>query len=299
MCRLRPSSSRGRSFRCGQAQCPSCRIGRAARCTPLAPSIETGPAPSPERRSPMPRQTAADFAPEVLQLFDQYVHGASRPPRLPRRRAQVRRRRHDGGGLLEALSPNFAEAQQVATDDPRIAAEHVEFDSPQGYGKVRGYLVKPAKAAGKLPRRARRSTRTAGSTRTSRTSRAASRSRATSRSRPTRCSRSAATRATRTRRASCSRKLDQAKRARTSSPPRAASRRAPDVQRPDRRGRLLLGRRHGQLPRHAVARPRRRRAVLRHRAALEDVPKIKAPLLLHFADNDERINAPGRPTRPR
>jgi carboxymethylenebutenolidase len=60
------------------------------------------------------------------------------------------------GGLtaaafLEALSPRFAEAQQVAKTDPRIKAESVEFPSPQGYGKGRGYLVMPAKAAAKLP----------------------------------------------------------------------------------------------------------------------------------------------------
>ena len=53
--------------------------------------------------------------------------------------------------LLEQLSPKFAEAQQVAKDDPRLKAEFVEVPSPQGYGKIRGYLVRPAKAAGKLP----------------------------------------------------------------------------------------------------------------------------------------------------
>jgi carboxymethylenebutenolidase len=54
-------------------------------------------------------------------------------------------------GLLASLSPRFAEARQVATDDPRIDARHVEFDSPEGYGKGRGYLVRPAAADGPLP----------------------------------------------------------------------------------------------------------------------------------------------------
>ena len=49
--------------------------------------------------------------------------------------------------LLEALSPRFAEAEQVAKTDPRIKAESVEFPSPQGYGTGRGYLVRPASAA--------------------------------------------------------------------------------------------------------------------------------------------------------
>ena len=53
--------------------------------------------------------------------------------------------------MLEALRPNYAMAQQVAKNDPRIKAEFVEYDSPQGNGKIKGYLVRPAKASGKLP----------------------------------------------------------------------------------------------------------------------------------------------------
>ncbi len=99
----------------------------------------------------MPRQTAADFDPEVLQLFDQYVHGG-----LSRRGFLDGASRYAVGGvtavgLLEALSPNFAAAQQVAPADPRITATTLAFDSPKGYGKASGYLVKPAKAAGDLP----------------------------------------------------------------------------------------------------------------------------------------------------
>jgi carboxymethylenebutenolidase len=54
-------------------------------------------------------------------------------------------------GLLEALNPRFAEAQQIADNDPRIKAEYVEYDSPQGNGRLRGYLVKPAQISGTLP----------------------------------------------------------------------------------------------------------------------------------------------------
>ena len=99
----------------------------------------------------MPRQTAADFEPEVLKLFDQYVHGA-----LSRRGFLDGASRYAVGGatavgLLEALSPNFAAAQQVAPGDPRITATTFAFDSPKGYGKASGYLVKPAKASGDIP----------------------------------------------------------------------------------------------------------------------------------------------------
>jgi carboxymethylenebutenolidase len=53
--------------------------------------------------------------------------------------------------LLEALNPRFAEAQQIKVDDPRITAKYVEYPSPSGYGKLRGYLVQPAHFTGKLP----------------------------------------------------------------------------------------------------------------------------------------------------
>ena len=51
--------------------------------------------------------------------------------------------------LLDALSPKFAEAQQVKKDDARLETSSVEFPSPQGSGTARGYLVRPANSAGK------------------------------------------------------------------------------------------------------------------------------------------------------
>jgi carboxymethylenebutenolidase len=95
--------------------------------------------------------TAQDFHPEVLKLFDQYVHGF-----IARRDFLARASKFTLGvvtaeGLLQALSPRFAEAQQVKPDDNRIVTSYVEHDSPNGYGKVRGYLAKPANAKGKLP----------------------------------------------------------------------------------------------------------------------------------------------------
>jgi carboxymethylenebutenolidase len=98
----------------------------------------------------MTRKTADDFDPEVLKLFDQYVHG-----QIDRRAFLSSAARYAIGGataasLLAALSPSFA-AQMVAPDDARIKARYAEYPSPQGYGKLRGYLVQPANARGKLP----------------------------------------------------------------------------------------------------------------------------------------------------
>lgn len=89
----------------------------------------------------MARLTAKDFDPQVLKLFDKYVHG-----QLSRRDFIAA----TGAGLLATLAPSFA-APLVAADDKRLKAGFVEYPSPQGYGTLRGYLVQPAAAKGKLP----------------------------------------------------------------------------------------------------------------------------------------------------
>ncbi len=99
----------------------------------------------------MERKNAGDFPPEVMKLFDGYVHG-----RIDRREFLDRAARFAVGAftataMLEALKPNFAWAQQVAKDDPRIRTRYLEYDSPQGHGRMRGYLAQPAKATGRLP----------------------------------------------------------------------------------------------------------------------------------------------------
>jgi carboxymethylenebutenolidase len=97
--------------------------------------------------SDSPPTRASDFPPEVLSLFDKYVHNL-----IDRRAFLDGAAKFAVGGLtaagfLEALSPRFAEAQQVSRSDPRIKAEYLEFPSPQGNGKGRGYLVHPAELA--------------------------------------------------------------------------------------------------------------------------------------------------------
>jgi carboxymethylenebutenolidase len=99
----------------------------------------------------MDRKTASDFDQELLNLYDDYAHG-----RLDRRGFIDQASRFVVGGVtgaavLELLSPNYAWAQQVAKDDPRIESAYVEYDSPQGGGKMRGLLVIPKNRDGKLP----------------------------------------------------------------------------------------------------------------------------------------------------
>src|SRR6202795_1885855 len=99
----------------------------------------------------MERKKASDFPPEVLKLFDGYVHGM-----LSRREFLDRAARFAVGGftaaaMLESLRPNYAFAQQVAKDDARIKTEYLTYPSPQGSETMRGYYARPAKPEGKLP----------------------------------------------------------------------------------------------------------------------------------------------------
>jgi len=99
----------------------------------------------------MTRLTAHDFQPEVLQLFDRYVHGD-----LSRRGFLDAAARYAGSaaaaaGLLAALSPQFAQAQVVAANDARIQTRRQSFPSPDGNGQVSGYLAQPAGKNAKLP----------------------------------------------------------------------------------------------------------------------------------------------------
>jgi carboxymethylenebutenolidase len=102
-------------------------------------------------RSLMYRMKAGDFDQELLNLFDQYVHG-----QIDRRGFLDRATKFAIGGmtapmLLEALSPRFAEAQQVKKDDPRLKTQTLEYPSPQGSGTMKGYFALPANVKGKLP----------------------------------------------------------------------------------------------------------------------------------------------------
>ncbi len=99
----------------------------------------------------MERKKASDYPQELLNLFDLYVHGE-----IGRRDFLEGAKKFAVGGLTamaiwESLRPNYAWAQQVPKDDSRIHAEYATVPSPEGNGNIRGYFVRPANAAGKLP----------------------------------------------------------------------------------------------------------------------------------------------------
>ena len=97
----------------------------------------------------MERKRASDYPHDLLDLFDKYVHGV-----IDRRGFLAGATRFAVGGLttamlLDELSPKFAEAQQVPPDDKRLATETLEYPSPKGSVKMKGYLARPANAKGK------------------------------------------------------------------------------------------------------------------------------------------------------
>lgn len=99
----------------------------------------------------MSRLTARDFPQELLELYDFYAHG-----RLTKREFLDKAARFAVGGvtaaaLLAALSPDYALAQQVAADDPGIAGSRIAYPSPEGHGSVNAYLVRPAGISERRP----------------------------------------------------------------------------------------------------------------------------------------------------
>jgi carboxymethylenebutenolidase len=99
----------------------------------------------------MERLQAKDFHPEILRLFDRYIHGF-----IDRRDFLEGASKFAVGGMtaaaiLEAFTPNYALGQQVPKDDKRLKTEYVTYQSPQGNGTIKGYLARPANATGKLP----------------------------------------------------------------------------------------------------------------------------------------------------
>ena len=99
----------------------------------------------------MERKKASEFPQELLNLFDKYVHGD-----IGRREFLDGSKKFAVGGLtaaaiFESLRPNYAWAEQVPKDDKRIKAEYANYQSPQGNGTMKGYLARPSNSRGKLP----------------------------------------------------------------------------------------------------------------------------------------------------
>ncbi len=85
----------------------------------------------------------------MIDAYDEYTHLTLDRRKLMRDLTRLAGSGAAAAAILPLLSANKAAAEMVKPDDARLEAEKVEFDG-QG-GKVKGYLVRPASASGKLP----------------------------------------------------------------------------------------------------------------------------------------------------
>ncbi|NND22017.1 MAG: dienelactone hydrolase family protein [Silicimonas sp.] len=97
------------------------------------------------------RKKAGDFDQRILEIFDGYVHGQITKRQFISQAGKYAAAGVTGAMILEQLQPNYAWAQQVAPDDPAIETSTIEYESPEGHGTVRGLMARPAGASGPLP----------------------------------------------------------------------------------------------------------------------------------------------------
>lgn len=94
---------------------------------------------------------ASDFHPYILEIFDGYVHGKLTKREFIREAGKYAAAGVTGLMILNQLAPDYALAQQVKPDDPDIVTSRVTVPSPEGHGSINGLMAMPAKAKGKLP----------------------------------------------------------------------------------------------------------------------------------------------------
>lgn len=99
----------------------------------------------------MTRLTAKDFPPELIELYDYYAHGRITKREFLDRAAAFAVGGLTAGAILASMSPNYALAAQVEASDPAIVADYITYSSPEGNGEVRAYLVRPAGVTGPVP----------------------------------------------------------------------------------------------------------------------------------------------------
>lgn len=104
-----------------------------------------------ENTTPTHRKTARDFPQELLDLYDYYAHGLVTKRQFLDRAATFAAVGVTAAALLDQLSPDYALAQQVAPDDPDIETSRITYPSPNGHGQINAYLVRPAGETGPLP----------------------------------------------------------------------------------------------------------------------------------------------------
>jgi carboxymethylenebutenolidase len=86
-----------------------------------------------------------------MRLFDGYVHGKISRRQFLDGTAKITASATSAAAILAALSPDYALAQQVSPDDKSISTGYKKYASPQGAGVMQGYFARPAVTQHKLP----------------------------------------------------------------------------------------------------------------------------------------------------
>ncbi len=99
----------------------------------------------------MKKITKADIKQEVFDLYDAYAHN-----RIDRKQFIERLSAYAVGGLTVSslmgfIMPNYQDKIQIQEDDARLKTETIEYNSPKGGGKIKGQLSRPVNNSGKLP----------------------------------------------------------------------------------------------------------------------------------------------------
>jgi len=88
---------------------------------------------------------------EAIEAYNLYIHGEIDRRSFMDRINKIAVSTVAAAAMVDALMPNYAAAQQVSPTDSRLKTEYATVPSPQGNGSIKGYVARPASAAGKLP----------------------------------------------------------------------------------------------------------------------------------------------------
>lgn len=91
------------------------------------------------------RLTAKDFDPKILELYDHYAHGKMTKRELLKSIGKYTAASVTALSVFNNLMPNYALAEQVNFNDPEIKANYITYNSGNGNGKINAYYVKPSK----------------------------------------------------------------------------------------------------------------------------------------------------------
>lgn len=99
----------------------------------------------------MERLTAKDFHPAILELYDFYAHGQITKREFLRRAGKYTVAGMTALAAFDLMQPNYAWAEQVSFNDETIKPEYITYPSPNGHGDVRGYMVSPVDVGAAMP----------------------------------------------------------------------------------------------------------------------------------------------------